>query len=357
MLTELIALLGTGSVFDDAESLARASASWYPLALKTRPTRFEAVVRPESAEKARAVLARCRERVWSIAPVGGGSGTGEPPVARVGLDLSALNSVALEETELTVTAGAGITVESLETDLSRHGYTLGQHFGSAALATVGGCVATKAVGLFSGRYGSFAGIVRSVESVDNVILSAMLAIRPAPEARAWAVFDAKSDEGALDALRLIHRSDARPSLARFLPQTWGPGSNNGGRLLMAFEGDEIVQAGHYQLAHAVCQQVGLAPRDEGEGEAWLEEQGRDALWSQNAREGVWADRINLRVGWSRIGESLAEARQVLDRPNIEPQIAVRDPDAHGATLALGFVFETDERGWRRLREELNDIGE
>ena len=67
--------------------------------------------------------------------------------------------------------------------------------------------------------------------------------------------------------------------------------------------------------------------------------------------------MNVRVGWSRAKESLAEARRVLGQPGVEPQISVRDPDAHGATLALGFVAETDERGWRRLREELNDIGE
>ena len=353
MTPELSALLGSACVFDDAESLARASTSWHPLALKTRPIRFEIVVRPGSVERARATIEFCAEQGWSVAAVGGGSGTGEPPVAKIGLDLSALNSVALNETDLAVTAGAGVTIEALETDLNRHGYTLGQQIGSSNLATVGGCVATKAVGLFSGRYGGFADLVRSVESVENFVLSAQLSIRPAPEARAWAVFESKSDTDALDALRLVYRSDARPSLARYCPLA----PNNRGKLLMAFEGDEIVQAGHYQLAFAVCQQVGLTPRDSDEGEAWLEETSRDTLWSQNAREGVWADRVSLALSWSRLPDALREARQILERPGVTPHLDVRNPGPHGATLAMGFVAETDERGWRRLREELNEIGE
>jgi FAD/FMN-containing dehydrogenase len=345
MLSALRAI--TPNAFDDEASLLAASTCWHPLWVKTRPTRFKVVVRPETEEEAHAVLALSAENGWSVRAVGGGSGTAEPPTASIGLDTSRLSSVALSEADLTVVAGAGVTVEALEEDLNRHGYTLGQHLGSARLATVGGCVETGAFGPFSGRYGGFAAICRSTERVQSVTLSATLAIRPAPEVRAWAVFSAENDADALDALRLIYRSDARPSLARY----------EDGKVILAFEGDELVQTGHYQLAHAICQQVGLAPRDESEGEAWLESLSRDALWSRNAQEGVWADQVNLSLPWSRLGAALAQVRTLQGRPSLETRIVVLRPDAHGATLAIEFAAHTDEAGWRRRREELQAIGE
>ncbi len=341
LLEKLKEIVGVERVFTDEESLSRASASWHPLWLKTRPMRFEIVVRPESAERAREILGRG----WSVASVGGGSGTSEPPSAQIGLDLSDLSQVALNATDLSVTVGAGIILEKLEEYLARHGYTLGQAIGSARLATIGGCVATNARGLFSGRYGGFAEITRSVEEDSGVILSATLAIRPAPEVRAWAVFGYVADDDALDALRLIWRSDARPALGRA----------EGGRLILCFEGDETVQTGHYQLAHAICQQLGLTPRSESEGDDWLVEQSRDTLWSRNAEADTWADRVNLRVGWSEAKETLAEVRKVLSAPNIEAQIELLAPTPHGLTLAAGFVAQTSERGWRELRDSLDEI--
>jgi FAD/FMN-containing dehydrogenase len=344
MLDEFKEIVGEERVFTDAESLTHASASWHPLVLKTRPTRFEVIVRPESAAQAREILGRG----WSVAPVGGGSGTGEPPGATIGLDLGDLNQVALSEIDLTVTAGAGVVLEKLEEDLARHGYTLGQVLGSARLATVGGCVATGARGLFSGRYGGFAEITRSVEEAHGVILSATLAIRPAPEVRAWAVFGYIVDADALDALRLIQRSDARPALSRA----------SDGRLILCFEGDETVQTGHYQLAHAICQQLGLTPRDESEGDDWLLAQSRDTLWSRNAEEGVWADRVTLSAGWSEAKEMLTEVREVLNSPSIEARVELRDPTPHGVTIAAGFVAtRTTETGWRTLRESLEVLKE
>ncbi|MGC4043884.1 MAG: FAD-binding oxidoreductase [Armatimonas sp.] len=338
--------LGSNLVLD-SESLAQASTSWNPRALKTRPTRFEAVVRPESAEVARVVLDQCAQEGWSVAAIGGGSGTGEPSIAQIGLDTSALRAVTLNELDLCVEAEAGVTIEVLEEDLARHGYTLGQTIGSAALATVGGCITTDAVGLFSGRYGRFRDIVLSTETCQGIILSATLAIRPAPEVRAWAVFGYSNDEDAIDALRLIYRSDSRPALAHAAD----------GLLVLAFEGEELTQAGNYQLAHAVCQQIGLTPRDSDEGEIWLQEQQRDSLWSQNAQEGVWADRVNLRVSWSIAKETLRAARQILSAPEVEPRLALRHPDPHGVTLALGFVAHTSERGWTTLRESLLQLRE
>src|SRR5690349_5247536 len=90
----------------DSESLLEASASWHPRALKTRLARFEAVSRPETVEQARAVLEQCAQEGLSVAAIGGGSGTAEPPMAQVGLDTSNLRAVTLNEVDLSVTAEA-----------------------------------------------------------------------------------------------------------------------------------------------------------------------------------------------------------------------------------------------------------
>ncbi|WP_395146387.1 FAD-binding oxidoreductase, partial [Armatimonas sp.] len=240
----------TPEFLTDLESRQQASRSWFPPHLKTRPVLCKAVAQPSCGEEVAALVAWATANAKSLRAVGGGSGTGELASVDIAVDTSRLTELAWNEEDLTVTAGAGITIAAIEKQLAGHGYTLGQMLGSANLATVGGCIATDAHGLFSGRYGNFRESTLSQISHSGIIVAATLAMRPQPEARAWAVFDFGDFRDACAALRLIQRSDARPSLARIIvPQ----------RLVLAFEGDELIQTGHFQLAYAVCQQLGGIP--------------------------------------------------------------------------------------------------
>ncbi|WP_309716371.1 FAD-binding oxidoreductase [Armatimonas sp.] len=325
----------------DLDSRQQASRSWFPPHLKTRPVLCESVAQPESAEEVAALVAWAAANGKSLRAVGGGSGTSELAFVDIAIDTSRLTKLSWSEEDMTVTVGAGVTISAIEEQLTGHAYTLGQSLGSATLATVGGCIATDAHGLFTGRYGSFRESVLSQSTLGGIIVEATLKMHPQPEARAWTVFDFGDFDDACDALRLIHRSDARPSLARITsPQ----------RMMLAFEGDEIVQTGHFQLAYAVCQQLGGTPGDPDDGERWLESRQRSDRWSANAQSETFADFMRLRAPWSSLAETCQRLRSVLEGRVTSLDIEIAHPTPHGATVELAFTLHGDEPRYRELRE-------
>ena len=331
----------------DLDSRQQASRSWFPPHLKTRPVLCESVAQPESAEEVATLVAWAAANGKSLRAVGGGSGTSELAFVDIAVDTSRLTELSWSEEDLTVTVGAGVTVSAIEEQLAGHGYTLGQSLGSATLATVGGCIATDAHGLFTGRYGNFRESVLSQSTLGGIIVEAMLKMYPQPEARAWAVFDFGDFDDACDALRLIHRSDARPSLARTLaPLLSGAG---GARVVLAFEGDEIVQTGHFQLAYAVCQQLGGTPGDPDDGERWLESRQRSDRWSANAQSETFADFMRQRAPWSSLAETCQRLRSVLEGRVTSLDIEIAHPTPHGATVELAFTLHGDEQRYRELK--------
>jgi len=355
MFATLAALVGSSFVSAEPEALQRASGSWSPLHLKTRPVLTELVVQPGSHTEVIAVVDAARAHGWHYRAVGGGSGTKPLPAVDIALDLSRLSALTWSEEDLTVTVGAGLTVSAVEEQLARHGYTLGQHLGSANLATVGGCIATDAVGLFSGRYGRFRDTVLAQTEYGGMITEATLAIHPQPEARAWAVFTFEQLSEALTALRLIYRCDARPALARTHPCP-SLAAREGRReeraagwvLLLAFEGDELVQTGHFQLAYAVCQQLGGVPGDPDTGEAWLESQQRSDLWSANAHPETFADLVRVPVRWSALEETCHELTGALEGRVAHLSVEVAHPTPHGATIELAFTLHGTEQRYSEL---------
>jgi FAD/FMN-containing dehydrogenase len=338
----------TPELLTDLETRQSASRSWFPPHLKMRPLLCDAVAQPQSTDEVAVLVAWAEAQGKSLRAMGGGSGTGELASVDIALDTSHLTELSWSEENLTVTVGAGKTVGALEDQLARHGYTTGHVLGSANLATVGGCIATDAHGLFTGRYGSFRESVLSQNTVGGIIVEATLKMHPQPEARAWAVFDFGDFDDACDALRLIHRSDARPSLARTLaPLLSGAG---GARVVLAFEGDEVVQTGHFQMAYAVCQQLGGIPASPDDGERWLEGRQRSDFWSANAQSDTFADFMRQKAPWSSVSETCQRLRNVLEGRVASLDIEVAHPTPHGATLELAFTLHGDEQRYRELRE-------
>jgi FAD/FMN-containing dehydrogenase len=338
----------TPELLTDLETRQSASRSWFPPHLKMRPLLCDAVAQPQSTDEVAVLVAWAEAQGKSLRAMGGGSGTGELASVDIALDTSHLTELSWSEENLTVTVGAGKTVGALEDQLARHGYTTGHVLGSANLATVGGCIATDAHGLFTGRYGSFRESVLSQNTVGGIIVEATLKMHPQPEARAWAVFDFGDFDDACDALRLIHRSDARPSLARTLaPLLSGAG---GARVVLAFEGDEVVQTGHFQMAYAVCQQLGGTPASPDDGERWLEDRQRSDFWSANAQSDTFADFMRQKAPWSSVSETCQRLRNVLEGRVASLDIEVAHPTPHGATLELAFTLHGDEQRYRELRE-------
>jgi alkyldihydroxyacetonephosphate synthase len=386
LLSALTLLAGAGNVRTDEETRERASSSWSPLHAKRRqagaaPTPA-AVVLPGSAEDVAAVVRWANATRTPLFPVGGGSstvGNVSPMMPRgVALDLSRMDAIDWDEESLLVTAGAGCGLGRLEETLNRHDYTLGHFPRSLNLATVGGAVATNAVGLLSGKYGRQADITAAIEAVlptgdivrtspapganacfdlhgllvgtegqFGVVTAATLRMRPVPEARAWAVFSFKSLGDAIDAARLVYRSDARPAVLRVfdaaaaVDEIRGVPSGAAALLLMGFEGEELVQTGQYQVAHAVCQHVGGMEQSPDLGDAWFDARYQTGWFAPNARPGGLADVFAVSATWSVLKEVEGAMRRAVAPfvTRLAAQLAHATPN--GAALEVAWQAQAE----------------
>jgi alkyldihydroxyacetonephosphate synthase len=120
----------------------------------------DGVAYPSSAEDVQTLFTYARNSGARIIPFGGGTSvvghisprTEDAPVLTA--DLSRLNQlVTLDETSRLATFGAGVNGPALESQLVRHGYTLGHYPQSWELSTLGGWVVTRSSGQQSYHYG------------------------------------------------------------------------------------------------------------------------------------------------------------------------------------------------------------
>jgi alkyldihydroxyacetonephosphate synthase len=383
-LAALIAIVGAENVRTDEESRLRALASWNPVQIKRRGggvSSVAAVVAPSDTEEVAAILRLASQIRTRVHIMGGGSnvtgnGThrgddgGDIDAFPIALDLSRLNSVTWDEESLLVTAGAGVLLASLEEQLGSHGYTLGHLPRSVRLATVGGSAATNAIGLLSGRYGRQSDLTVSIEAVlpegeilrtssapganaafdlhslfigaegrFGVITSVTFRMQPAPEVRAWVAFAFDSLNDAIDAMRLICRSDSDPAVLRVFDteaaSTIYPAPERGALLLMGFEGEEIRQAGNYQLAYAVCQQIGgmsIPESPTSPGDEWFERREETSAWSANGRPGGIADVFAFGATWSQLKHIEAAVRAAMSPLTTSLALEIAHPTTEGAAL-------------------------
>ena len=385
-LNALVARFGADNVRVPGDTGAETFTGWHPAAVKARQAgqvvpRPVAVVTPANTEEVAALVRLTGEHNVAVLPVGGGSNTVGSTVPNVecvtvAVSLSRLTTISWDETALSVTAGAGVVLSDLEEMLNKHGVTLGSLPQSARIATVGGAVATNAVGLFAAGYGDTRANTLALEAVQRggvtvrttafgaatrethhaligtegaygIVTEATFAVRPLPEVRAWCAFTFPRFDDAADALRLIHRSDARPACVRLFDpaaaQARFAGQVPAGHslLLLAVEGSEVVQTGVYQTMYAVCQQVGGTPAPEIDGDAWHDaERFRTDAFAANGRPGAIADVLSV---WSPWGTLTALHQKLIvaltpDTTTLSAQIGYAN--AHGAALTVHFVAET-----------------
>ena len=124
------------------------------------------------------------------------------------------------------------------------------------------------------------------------------------------------------------------------------------RIVLAFEGDELVQTGHFQLAYAVCQQLGGVPADPDEGETWLESRQKSDLWSANAHPGTFSDFVRIRVPWSTLSETYQRLQSALEGRVTKLSLEVAHPTPQEASIELAFTAQGDEQRYRELRQLL-----
>lgn len=389
ILAPLTARLGSENVKTDPETRSNASRSWSPLYTKAKmmggASMVDAVALPGDTNEVIALMRWASELNVSLIPVGGGSnivGNDTPASDRriMAIDLSRLQTLRWDEESLLVHVGAGHPLGALEDTLNAHEYTLGFLPQSLHLATVGGAAASNAIGLLSGRYGRQRDITAGLEVVLangqviqtspapganaafdlhdlfigsegtlGIITEVSLRIRAVPEVRAWTTFTFPTFGDAVDALRLIYRSDSRPAAIRLLDteaagallsQAAIPVSSP--LLLMAFEGDELAQTGPYQIAYAVCQQIGGTAHPAEIGEKWFDdERGRTDWLAPNARPGGLADVFAVSAPWSAV-KAVYDAARVAVSPlvtHLDIQISHAYPT--GAAITIGFQAQAE----------------
>lgn len=309
---ELVASLPAGTVSFDEEDRAAHARDWWPDAIVRErsgasPVVPAAVVRPSSVEQVALVLAWADRTGRAVVAYGGGSGVcgGAQAIAGgIALDTRALTGVAIDETTLTVEAGAGVMGPHLEAALAARGLTLGHFPQSIDISTVGGWCATRSAGQKSGAYGRIDDMVLGLEVVLaggrivrfparagssagpdlmrlflgsegtlGVITRATLKVRPAPGDVRFAAYGFPAFAGGLGAMRSIAQSPAVPAVARLYDEAdagiaFRERAPGGSVLILRYEGDDIERES--RLVAAAVEAAGGREVDAALAEAWWE---------------------------------------------------------------------------------------
>ncbi len=135
------------------------------------------VVRPKSANEVSRIVRFAIEKQLPVVPRGGACwalGGAVPVMGGIVVDMATMDDLEkIDEENLTVTVGPGITWSDLYDALLKKGYLIGSYPSSAPAATVGGWINTGGVGIGSYKYG---GVERQIISVEMVLPKGDIAV-------------------------------------------------------------------------------------------------------------------------------------------------------------------------------------
>ncbi len=163
--SHLRTLVGDAHVITDPDLKASYETDW------TRRFSGSArvVVRPENVAEVAAVVKACANEGQPLIPQGGNTGLVGASVPRGGEVVLSLSRLATSEPVNTmaaqVTAGAGVTITTVQQAAREAGLMYGVDLASRDSATVGGTIATNAGGLRVLRYGATRAQLMGIEAV------------------------------------------------------------------------------------------------------------------------------------------------------------------------------------------------
>ena len=166
-------IVGAGHVLVDPDLRAPYETDWTRRFTGTA----RCVVRPSNTSEVTAVVRACAAAGVPMVVQGGNTGLvggGVPTAGEVVLSLTRLSSLEpVDVLESQVTAGAGVTLEKLQSHARAAGLDFGVDLASRSAATVGGLVATNAGGIRVLRYGSMRAQLTGLEAVlaDGTVVS------------------------------------------------------------------------------------------------------------------------------------------------------------------------------------------
>jgi len=133
-----------------------------------QPTLPDLIIWPKSPYEITQILKIANKYKIPVIPYGEGSGVVGGALAIHGgiiLDMKYFDSIEINSTNMTVTVGTGLNGAVLERHLNEHGLRMGHIPQSIRTSTIGGYIAHRAAGQFSGIYGKMEDIVLSMEIV------------------------------------------------------------------------------------------------------------------------------------------------------------------------------------------------
>jgi alkyldihydroxyacetonephosphate synthase len=379
---ELRKLLGADRVSLDREARIRhAAGRGYLDLVRLRRGELEAapdaVVSVSDARETLALLELCGKRSIAVVPFGGGTSVvgGLAPLrgrheAVIALDLARVAGVeSLDRRSLTVTAGAGMRVATLESALAAEGLTLGHFPQSFEHVSLGGCAATRSAGQASTGYGRFDDLVLGLrlltpsgeielpstpasaagpdlrqlilgsEGVLGVIDRLTLQVAPRPSSHRYdGLMFADFDAGA-EALRQLAQDGAAPTVARLSdrqetefafelarPERSHPkrraaslylaarGRRQGCLAILGFEG---VEAGRVRAAHRhalrIARRHGAITLGRSPGEAWLSSRfAAPYMRDELLTHGVLVETLETASTWSSLGSLKVAVQRAIE---------------------------------------------
>ena len=366
----------------EARELTDHGRDWWPLSIgwATRDLVGAlpgAVVTPSSTAQVAAILRLANEASVPVTPAGGRSGVSGGAIPLEGglsLDLTGLDAiVAVDETSLTVTVGAGAFGPELEAALrsTGDGYTLGHWPQSFKLSTVGGWLACRGAGQLSTRYGKIEDMVRSLkvvladgtelvtassgpraavgpdlnqlflgsEGTLGVITEATLVIHPAPSYERRAAWGFTSFDDGMEVCRRTLRRGATPAVLRLYDtaeaqRNFGITTN----LLLAFdEADPALVDACFAI---LDDEAALGePLDPSLVETWFEHRNDVSQLVPLWEAGIVVDTIEMAASWSALRSARLEVLEAL--ASVEGTLVASVHQSHsyldGACLYFTFA--------------------
>jgi alkyldihydroxyacetonephosphate synthase len=351
---------------------------------------------PASVDELREIVSACAREGRSVLAVGGASNvvgclySSEPCTYVSTRKLNRVLEIDVENCTVTVEAGA--YGGELERALNTQQMTLGHYPQSLEISTVGGWIATRAMGTFSGRYGgieqsllalaavladgslletplapravggpSLAAMFVGAEGTFGVVTRATLRIYPIAEAHVHDAWVLPSLPAALDVARRLVQHGLAPAMLRIYDDAESGALmagqtriEGGSALILAFEGEPEVVAAQHDAARRAMSAAG-ASSCTPLAVAWFERRYNAPAFLTRIREqGFIGDAIDVVVPWSLA----LEAHGTITA-------AIRE---HGASACYGhfshfyhqgssiyFIFEVEARDDEQAAQRYGEI--
>lgn len=340
--TAAAALIGEECVSNNrADLLAGCRDFWPPnniwMLEGAVPALPQLVVWPRHTEDVAHILKLANEHRIPVTPFGEGSGTlgGAVPLnGGVLLDLKKMNAIRWIDAEsLMVNVQSGMNGALYEEELNLSGFTGGHFPQSLRCSSVGGWLSCRAAGQFSTRYGKIEDMTVALEAVlpdgtifkgrdvprtatgprpdhlflgsegiFGVITSATLRIWPRPEKKHLVTYTFADLQEALQSLRLIMHSGARPAVVRLydaqetghhFPQL---GDQRCGLILLV-EGNEKLVDAEAGLIDEIVSSYDVVNEGKEPVEHWLEKRFDVSVASMLFQKGAVLDTIEVSANW------------------------------------------------------------